>query len=73
MATQEELIEQSKRLATMCIGYETESAQRLAATNGRFARVVSEDGILYYGDDFYQPNRINLTVIDGKVVDSTVG
>ncbi len=55
------------------VGKRREDAERAIATAGFITRVVMEDGFQYYVTSDDLPNRINLVLIDGYVVEASVG
>ena len=48
-------------------------AKRLLVTAGYIGRIVKEDGMDYEGSSDYRTNRINIELIQGRVVDAYVG
>ncbi len=69
--TEEEVIYSNKDLPGI-VGLTIKEAQKLASENNRLLRVVEEDGEMYMVTMDYSPGRINVSVIDGKVVSYTV-
>lgn len=55
------------------IGMEKQAAIDLIKSKGLKARVRSEDGEAFMGTCDYRMDRINLHIVDGKVVSATKG
>lgn len=60
-------------LAPTLVGKHRTEAERISYTEGFITRVVMEDGFQYYVVSDSIPNRINLVLIDGFVVETSVG
>lgn len=60
-------------VANWCLRMSRAQAEELIKQAGYQSRVVSDDGIQYAGAADFRPNRINLTLIDGIVVEVSVG
>lgn len=63
----------SKAVCTAVIGMKIDDAKEAIRVNGLVHRVVSVDGMYYYGNDDVNPLRINLEVVDGRVIDARAG
>ena len=61
------------KLAPTLVGKMRAEAERISAKEGFLTRVVMEDGFSYYVTSDNMPNRINFVLIDGKVVETSVG
>lgn len=59
--------------APLLIGLTKEAANQTAMREGFITRVVMEDGFAYYVTDEWIPQRINLVLIENKVVEVSVG
>lgn len=59
--------------APLLIGRSKDDAERMAAENGFITRVVMEDGFQYYVDSRAIMQRINIILIDGKIIEVSVG
>ena len=59
--------------APTLVGKKRDDAERLAAKAGFLTRIVMEDGFQYYITSDNLPNRVNLVLIDGSVVEVSVG
>ncbi len=55
------------------LGADVNAALGMAAAYGAKVRVVSTDGVPAVVTKDFDPNRLNLTVADGKVVRVTTG
>ena len=73
MSTPNEVAQETRQIASRLIGMTAPLATRTAEMSGRKIRVISEDGVPYVGTSDWRPERINLTLIDGKVVEVSVG
>lgn len=60
-------------LAPSLVGKRLAEVQGISAQEGFITRVVMEDGFQYYVTSDDIPNRINLVLIDGVVVETSVG
>ena len=61
------------KLAPTLVGKMRPEAELISAKEGFLTRVVMEDGFSYYVTSDSMPNRINFVLIDGKVVETSVG
>lgn len=61
------------RLAPTLVGKMRAEAEQISAKEGFMTRVVMEDGFTYYVTSDNMPNRINFVLIDGKVIETSVG
>ena len=67
------LVSEIRDIANWCRGQRLDVARARIVENGLLVRVISLDGIQFGGTADHVPGRINLDVIDGIVVDSSVG
>ena len=49
------------------VGKKLSSAEKIAVNNGSVIRIVEKDGIPIQIDDSIDNNRVNISVVDGKV------
>ena len=49
------------------VGKKLSSAGKIAVNNGSIIRIVEKDGIPIQIDDSIDNNRVNISVVDGKV------
>lgn len=49
------------------VGKKLSSAEKIAVNNGSIIRIVEKDGIPIQIDDSIDNNRVNISVVDGKV------
>lgn len=63
----------SKAVCVAVVGMKIDDAKEAIRVNGLVHRITSVDGMYYYGSDDVNHLRINLEVVDGRVVDARVG
>ena len=62
-----------KQIANALIGKTVKQAEEILYEAKLASRIVSRDGFQYDGDTLMRPNRVNLDVIDDRVVGVRVG
>ncbi len=71
--TPNEIREISVTLSNEIKGKPLKYARNFVHSKGHIFRIVSQDGLTYDGDTYYKPERINASIIDGFVVEVSVG
>lgn len=71
MKTKEE--RRNETLAMLINGKSIQEAEKLTAERGLTLRVIAEDGIPYAATCDYRLDRINVELIDSRVVNASIG
>lgn len=62
-----------KQIANALIGRTVKQAEEILYEAKLACRIVSRDGFQYGGDTATRPNRVNIDVIDDRVVAVSIG
>lgn len=73
MDAEEHLLPSSDLSPKALVGLSKEEAEKVIVSHGMFSRVTCEDGKWFLGAADVRPDRVNLELKGGKVVNAAIG